>query len=382
MYILMISRGVPSKQFPQWGCFEKDQAEALASIGHKVIVVSVDSRFLFEFRKVGMTHTIVNNIDYYNYFLIPGAIVNIISHNLCNKIKEWQMEKLFKHILITHGKPDIIYGQFFSNTRLGIRISKKYHIPIVGIEHAARFNEPNLNNWKYTQQDAQYAYLNANAVITVSESLKQALTRHFAITPSVVHNLVGKEFTYKPSTPHSFTFVSTGSLIHRKGFDLLPIAFSKVKDILPPDWQMIIIGGGEEQANLQQQINESGLQDHIRLLGQKTKTEITSLLQNSDVFILPSRGETFGVVIIEALACGLPAISTICGGPEEIITDRNGILVPMNDANALAEAIKKMVSTYSTYDHQAIAEDCQARFSPQVIAQQLTDIFQQVISSQ
>ena len=53
MYILMISRGIPSEKHPMWGCFAKDQAEALASIGHKVVVASVDSSFLFEFRKVG-----------------------------------------------------------------------------------------------------------------------------------------------------------------------------------------------------------------------------------------------------------------------------------------------------------------------------------------
>ena len=382
MYILMISRGIPSEKHPMWGCFEKDQAEALASIGHKVVVASVDSRFLFEFRKVGLTHTFVNNINYYNYFLIPGVFLDIISHSLCTKIKEWQMGKLFKRILKEHGKPDIIYGQFFSNTLLGVKISQKYHIPLVGIEHAGRFNELNLNNWKYTEQDALYAYKNAEVVIAVSETLKQSLTRHFSINPTVVHNMVGKEFTYTPTPPHPFTFVATGRLVYGKGFDLLPAAFSKVKDSLPDDWQMLIIGGGEERTNLQQQIDNSGVQDHIRLLGQKTKAEIIPLLQNSDVFILPSRNENFSVAVLEALACGLPVISSICGGIRECINDKNGLLFPVDDVDALADAIKTMYLNRTAYDRQAIAADCQARFSPEVIARQLTGIFQQVIAKQ
>jgi len=55
MFIALISRGVPSKRDPQWGCFEKDQAEALAATGHKVVVISVDTRFRFYWRKLGIS---------------------------------------------------------------------------------------------------------------------------------------------------------------------------------------------------------------------------------------------------------------------------------------------------------------------------------------
>ena len=236
MFILMIARGTPSKQYPLWGCFEKDQAEALASIGHKVVVASVDSRFLFKYRKVGLTHTTINSVEYYNHFLIPSALLDIVSHKFSIKTREWEMKQLFKHILQVHGKPNIIYGQFFSNTLLGVQISKKYNIPLVGIEHAGRFNEPTLKNWKYTQQDAQYAYMNTNATIAVSKSLKESLTRHFSIDPIVVHNMVGADFQYIANEKkRPFTFIATGRLTYGKGFDLLPLAFNKVKDTLPPN---------------------------------------------------------------------------------------------------------------------------------------------------
>ena len=94
---------------------------------------------------------------------------------------------------------------------------------------------------------------------------------------------------------------------------------------------------------------------------------------------MPSKTETFGVACIEALSQGLPAIATKCGGPEEFINDNNGILVPVDDVDALAESMTKMHATYECYDRTAIAEECLCKFSPSVIAKQLTSIFEEVV---
>ena len=132
---------------------------------------------------------------------------------------------------------------------------------------------------------------------------------------------------------------------------------------------------------LQREINTSNLQNNIVLLGQKNKQEIVQLLQQSDLFVLPSRSETFGVVYIEAMACGLPIIATDCGGPRDIVTKDNGLLIPNEDVDALGEAILYMVENIDKYDRKAIAEDCQARFSPKVVAKQLTQIFEDTIKN-
>ena len=173
-------------------------------------------------------------------------------------------------------------------------------------------------------------------------------------------------------------FVAIGRLIYGKGFDLLIAAFDKLK--LTTDlWELNIIGAGEEHDNLQKQINEASLQNNIHLLGYKSKEEIISFLSKSDVFVLPSRSETFGVVYVEAMALGLPVIATVCNGPEEFVTKTDGLLIPVDDVDALADAIKYMFEHYDQYDRKRIAEDCKDRFSPKVIAQQLTHVFEQTI---
>lgn len=381
MYILMIARGVPSDKYPQWGCFEKDQAEALVSIGHKVIVISLDGRFLLSLRKVGLKYQQINGVEYYDYYLYPQKMTDIFSHSLSLYVQDKLIQHLYDIVEKKHGKPDIIFGQMFYNTRMGICLSKKHDIPIVGIEHLGRFNDANLDNWEYTKSDAEYAYHNIHTTIAVSHKLKESLSRHFSINADVVPNLVGKEFYYTNHTckNQEFTIVSVGRLNHGKGFDLLIQALFEIKDKLPKYWQTIIIGDGEYKEELQQLINKLNLQSNIHLIGKKNKKDIVALLQQSNLFILPSRNETFGVVYIEAMACGLPIIATDCGGPRDIVTEYNGLLIPNEDVDALSAAILYMAKNINKYDRKAIAEDCQARFSPEVIARQLTKIFKETI---
>lgn len=115
------------------------------------------------------------------------------------------------------------------------------------------------------------------------------------------------------------------------------------------------------------------------MVGQKDKLEILDYLQNADVFILSSLKETFSVVCIEAMSQGVPVIATSCGGPEEFVEEKDGLLIKPNDVEALKEAIIKMVSTYRLYDRNLISDDCLKRFSPNVIATKLTNIFTNIV---
>lgn len=380
MFILMISRGIPSKKHPQWGCFEKDQAEALASIGHKVVVLSIDGRFLLEKRKIGLTHFQSNNVEYYNYFLYPQKITSVFCRKLTIHINNCIIQHLYSIVTKKHGKPDIIFGQMFMNTQKGIKLSRKYNIPIVGIEHLARFNENSLANWGNTKKEASDTYNQIDATITVSSTLQQSLKRHFNINSKVVPNLVSKEFFFKQKTNNnSLSIITTGSLIERKGFDLLIKALSICSHDLPHHWKAVIIGGGHLRNKLQQLIDDYGLNNHIQLVGSKSKLEIVQLLQNSDIFVLPSRNETFGVVYIEALACGVPIIATDCGVPPEIVTPKNGLFIQKENVQELANAITYIAQNIHLYNRKAIAEDCQARFSSEVVAEQLIEIFEETI---
>ena len=379
MYILLISRGIPSEKDPLWGCFEFDQARALRSIGHKVVVLSVDERVRFYKRKVGLMHKVVDGIDCYNYCLIPKKISELFGFNFSSKISFAHYDFLFQKIVKEHGTPDIIYSHYLTTSHLATLLKKKRGIPLVAIEHWSEINKDSLSAW--VKKVGQLTYNKVDELISVSLSLQDRIKQHFGVNSVVIHNMVGADFfncQYDFSFDGKIRFVTTGRLVYGKGFDLLPKAFVKLN--LPKDkWEMNIIGGGEEYSNLQKQINECDLQDNIHLLGQKTKKDVVDILRNSNVFILPSRAENFSVAVLEALSCGLPVISSICGGIRECISDFNGLLFPVDDVDALADSIKYMFENYQSYDRQRIVEDCRNRFSPNVIAHQLTDVFEDVV---
>lgn len=382
MFILMISRGIPTKEYPQWGCFEQDQAESLQKAGHKVIVVSVDSRFLLRWRSIGITHKFINGVDYYNSFWIPGAMTNLLDKRLNTYIKEKQLDRIYKLIEKKHGKPDIIYGQFFFNTNLGVFLKKKYGIPLVGIEHASRFVSDNVDNKSLKQASNVYKYTDSN--IAVSTHLANALNRLFNVHCEIVHNVYNPYFDSnvfrKQTDKHKpFRFISIGTLEFRKGFDVLIKAF-KLFNCNYPDSTLTIIGEGEERNNLTSLINEEGILKNVFLLGRKSKEEIAVLLSESDTFVLASRSETFGVVFIEAMALGLPVIGTYCGGPDDIVNENNGILVPIDDVNALSNAMKEIYMNYSHYDKNIIINECKSNYSSESIAVKLTNVFNKVLN--
>lgn len=379
MYILLISRGIPSAKDPQWGCFEFDQARALKNFGHKVVVLSVDQRLRFHRRKLGVTYEQREGIDCYNYCLLPKKFSNLFGFDLSTKISFIQYKYLLKKIIKEQGKPDVIYSHYLMLSFYALFLRKSFNIPLVSIEHWSELAKDKLIPEAETL--GKLTYGGVDKLICVSYALKSMVKKHFNKDSDVVYNVVADNFcraTLNFKIENKLKFITIGSLIHRKGFDLLIDAFSKL-NLSKDRWELVIIGKGEEFDNLRKRINYLGLQDNIYLLGQKTKEQIIELFKDSNIFVLSSRKETFGVVYAEAMMMGLPVIATICGGPEEFVRETDGLLVPVDDVDALADAIKYMFENYQSYDRAKIAEDCKNRFSPEVIARQLTDIFEKVV---
>ena len=383
MKILLIARGYPSKRKPRWGIFEKDQALALQAVGHKVIYMSVE--LTYNWRKIGIFHTIENEMEIYRIGF-PNFFTRI-TQKWAYKTRQKLALILYKKIEKEKGKPDILYAHYFYNIAASIEIKKKYGLPLVVIEHWSKLMQKKLP--QYMLNVGNLAYNMADRIISVSDSLRQQILHHFNKESLVIHNMVGNEFTTEVvskerNVESKVKFVSIGSLIPIKGFDILIDAFHKselkVKGVV-----INIVGKGAVIGNientLQKQIIDAGLSEHIFLVGQKGRKDIIEILKDSDVFVLSSRAETFSVVCIEALCLGLPVIATACGGPENFISEQNGLLVPPNDSEALSVAMQTMYNTFSNYDKKMIAAECRKQFSSSAIANKLTAIFEDVINS-
>ena len=113
-------------------------------------------------------------------------------------------------------------------------------------------------------------------------------------------------------------------------------------------------------------------------LGALDNGAVLRLMRGSDAFVLASRNETFGVVFIEALSQGLPVIATRCGGPEGIVNGNNGLLVPKEQPEALAEALLEMAENRARYPAEALRAACLEEFGEQAVTGRLKAVYAQV----
>lgn len=368
MKVAIISRGVPNKQYPLYGIFEFDQAKALAKQGIEVAFVAIDFRSHAFKRKYGMMHYERDGVQVFELSLPINVYRKAIP------LLQRLLLIPFRAMLKSFGKPDVIHAHFYSIAAIASILKRKYGIPFVVTEHSSKLNKSAEQISDLDKRLALHAYQSCDQLICVSEALGKNILQNFRHNSIVIPNMVDNSVfqCHRTSLDNNpFVYVSVGNLIPIKAFDVLLEAFAQVKE----NAKLYIIGDGPEKERLKNLANALQLGNSVEFLGQLERAEINTIYQKSHVFVLSSRSETFGVSYIEAMYAGLPVIATLCGGPESFVDDSNGILVPINDATALANAMRSIRSSYSSYDSIQISSNCIKRFSPSVISDKLINVY-------
>ena len=377
MRIFLVARGYPTKQSPQWGCFEKDQAVALAQMGHEVVILSYRQHPLLP--NIGFRIIDEDGIHAVCFSLLPGLVFGQHGSRLRARFEQWELAKAYACAMELYGKPDIIYSHYLFVSFIALSLHERFSIPIVAMEHWSELNREPMH--AYVKRMAINTYSNLNKLLAVSEPLRDRIDTTFNVHSQVVHNLISADFRYdNASYPETFTLVSVGSLFPVKNHALLIKALAQI-ELPKTKWQLIIIGEGGERDNLQRLIDNSDLSSNIHLAGLKSKLDVATILRNSSVFVLPSNSENFSVAVLEAMSCGLPVIASICGGIRECVDSSNGMLFEVGDINGLTQCLHDMYEHHREYDRKKISEECRKRFSSEVIARQLTEVFAEVVKS-
>jgi glycosyltransferase involved in cell wall biosynthesis len=194
------------------------------------------------------------------------------------------------------------------------------------------------------------AYRRADRVVAISDGVGGALSHRFGIDPnrvSTIYNAVDvatvrARAENKPANlPREPFIVAAGRLVRQKGFDLLIRAFAA--SVAERPIALVIVGEGPERAALEELARRHGVQSRVHLPGFVENP--WSYFARAAAFVCSSRWEGFGNVIVEAMACGAPVVATDCDfGPREIVrTDDSGLLVPVDNVEALARAILAVV---------------------------------------
>lgn len=266
-------------------------------------------------------------------------------------------------------------------------------IPVIVTLHGPWFLQTALEDYKTTRHDLRRLKREAKAFQTcagMTVPSRDVLDRTVAEVSDVVtkrivlHNSIQlkdavDQTALTDEQRRSLLFVGRND--RRKGADILLKAFTKLVDA-GDDVHLTFVGpdpGMEQPDGSTRSIAEvlgalpTNVQDRINYLGLQSKEQIDTLRHQHGVTVIASRYETFPYVVLEALASGSATVSAAGGGPKEIIRDgETGLLVPVEDADALAAAVRRLLGDppLAASLGQAGREDIKVRFSPRAIAEQ------------
>lgn len=191
---------------------------------------------------------------------------------------------------------------------------------------------------------------NSDTVITVSRSLFVKLRDVFPdleCNHSVIPTATPTDFPSSPvdaalrPLPVHFVFTA-GHLIARKGMDVLLNALVLLER-RGEHINLVIAGEGPQRKQLEEYTRDNCISDHVIFLGDQRHDNVLGLLQRADLFVLASRAEGLPLVVLEAMACGIPVVATAVDGiPEVVEHERTGLLVSSEDAQGIAEAILRL----------------------------------------
>ena len=187
----------------------------------------------------------------------------------------------------------------------------------------------------------------ARRVVTTSAATARLLTADYCIASerlSVVEPGTDRGDARPRKNDDAVALLAVGAVVERKGYDLLVAALAKLKHL---NWRLVIAGdhGRSPEAfrRLEADIAWFGLADRITLLGAVSAQQLASLYATSDLFVLPSRFEGYGMAFAEAVAHGLPVIGTTAGAIPQTVPAGAGILVRPDDVDALASALRRLI---------------------------------------
>lgn len=379
-HVLFLTMGYPSDYSQIQGVFFRDQAEAVAKSGLKVglialcpvsifqVIASKKLRFgsdKFERNKVETRiHPFLNIPKFYKHRIRKSLHTGFAS---------------FEAYMAQNGKPDVLHLHSYQLGPLAQKIRNKYQIPFLITEHSSSF-QGNLVP-KSLLKIAKKSFKQANVSVAVSPKTAQVLEEKFGVSVQFVPNTVDTEvFVPKPEKKgdHSdYVFLHVANLKEVKNQTLLIHSFFEFLKKYNHA-RLRIIGGGDQEEVLKKLTNDLGIASQVEFLGPQNRESVVDELQRANAFLLSSKIETFGVVVIEALSTGLPVVATKCGGPESILSQAGlGVLCEQNETSFSAGMIE-VFENPEIFDPVLIRKHTVDNYSNQAIAMKLVGLYEKI----
>ena len=377
-HILVFTSGgrVVTRKTPNGGIFMLNQAKLLSKHFQKVSFLSTGHIEFSDFFKRDYYPKIEKIDDLiiwrsYNKHWFPRRY---LSYKYQKHIYTKQAISQFKKYITKHGKPDIIHAHniVFSGI-VAQKIQNIYKIPFVVTEHSSAFymNVYSKSFLKKITRDIK----DCDLISTVSPSNSEVLKKFFLKKTFILTNMVEDFFTFRNINLNSrFQFICVANLIPMKNVISVIEAFNIVSKTY--DVGLTLVGKGPLRNEINDLILKLDIQSEVELIEYLPPKELSKKLSTSNCLILNSDYETFGVAVIEGLACGLPVIVSDKVGSNFFINSSNGLVIQNRNTNQLIDSMKSIIMNYNNYDRKKISEESKNRFGKQAFMKNLLKLYE------
>lgn len=350
MKVLVIPTWYPNGKDQLMGIYHKEYCAAISQDPEiDINMLFVETTRLSEPLK-SLTAKRWEKIEEDNYNVYISRMVNVAKLNAKWQFKRYikRVDKAFKKYLKNNPMPDILHAEVtIPAGYAACLIGQKYNIPVIVTEHASHFYEFfEGENAKFANYVLDHAYF--TSVSNYMLNMLPKVVKRKAVIPNLVDTEAFK-LDRKPIKKLKIVNVSafrSGKRIE----DLLKATKIIVDEKKIDDVKLTIVGDGYLNEYYKDKCHELKLDRYVDFVGRKSKEEIAKILNQHNIFVIASRLETFCIPGIEALASGMPIVSTKCCGPEEYIDSKCGKLVDVEDPHGMANAICDIYKNIDKYD--------------------------------
>ena len=357
--------------------FFRDQALALKKQGHKVgVLCSLPISFKKVFLQIRFSFEREKYIDdgiptqVFPFPSIPKSFrINSYIRLLIGKY-------LFKRYVKDVGLPDLIHVHNFYSGNIAIWAKETYNIPFVVTEHSSAFinNQLSKNQLLFAENVYRNSDMNISVSVGFTEILIKKMGIQFATIPNVLDVNLFK-MNEKQSSDQQFNFLNIGHLnVNKNQIYLIQCFLEKFKGDLSK--RLTVAGNGPQKRKIKKFIKKTDTYNQVTLLNAPSREEVCELIHQSDCLVVSSFIETFSVVIIESLSCGVPVVSVRSAGPSSIITENEyGILC---NIDRLGESLEKIFERKDSYKKENLRNYVIDNYSEEVVAKSLLSIYSSV----
>jgi glycosyltransferase involved in cell wall biosynthesis len=381
--VLFLSSWFPNRTAPFNGDFVERHAMAVSDLCKTVVIhVAADESihgFFLEIHEIN-NKELTEYIIYFKRSRLPIKLLASLVNNFYYAIGYVKGYLLMK---ARYGKPDIIHANIIYPVIFVARWIRRFTgIPYIVGEHWTVFLTVGADHI-ISHPGIRNSVRQAAALVPVTDNLKNALIKlgfnnRYFVVPNVVDTEVFKP-SIKTGSKDKIRYLHVSSM--KEEHKNVSGIIRTVSRLAQQCHNFVFTFVGDAEPHQIKLAEESGLAGFIEFTGEIPHSQVAAIMQESDVFVMFSRIENLPCVILEALSCGLPVISSDTGGIAGWINDSNGLLVKPEDEDALLKAFLFMHENHSSYNGNTLHQFAVDHFSPEIIAQQFLDIYNKVLNS-